>query len=107
MAGTTAAIDFLAGLDPDATGSRRDRLVASIGAVEAHEDRLRERLEAGLCELPGVTIWSRAAHRTPTQLLTFDGRDADDAYRFLAERGVNVRAGNFYALETSRWLGLG
>jgi cysteine desulfurase family protein (TIGR01976 family) len=107
MAGTTAAIDFLAGLDPDATGSRRDRLVASIGAVEEHEDRLRERLEAGLRELPGVTVWSRAAHRTPTLLLTFDGRDADDAYRFLAERGVNVRAGNFYALETSRWLGLG
>ena len=39
--------------------------------------------------------------------LTFDGRDAGDAYRFLAERGVNAPAGNFYALEPSRWLGLG
>jgi cysteine desulfurase family protein (TIGR01976 family) len=107
MAGTTAAIDFLAGLDPDATGSRRDRLGASMATVEAHEDALRERLEAGLRDLPGVTIWSRAAHRTPTLLLTFDGRDAGDAYRFLAERGVNAPVGNFYALETSRWLGLG
>ena len=26
---------------------------------------------------------------------------------FLAERGVNAPAGNFYALEVSRWLGLG
>jgi cysteine desulfurase family protein (TIGR01976 family) len=107
MAGTTAAIDFLAGLDPDATGGRRDRLVASMAAVEAHEDRLRERLEAGVRDLPGVTVWSRAAHRTPTLLLTFAGRDAGDAYRFLAERGVNAPAGNFYALEASRWLGLG
>ena len=107
MAGTTAAIDFLAGLDPDATGSRRDRLVASMSAVEAHEDRLRERLEAGVRGLPGVTVWSRAAHRTPTLLLTFDGRDAGAAYRFLADRGVNAPAGNFYALEASRWLGLG
>jgi cysteine desulfurase family protein (TIGR01976 family) len=107
MAGTTATVDFLAGLDPDASGSRRDRLVASMAAVEAHEDRLRERLEASLRELPGVTLWSRAAHRTPTLLLTFEGRDAGDAYRFLAERGVNAPAGNFYALEPSRWLGLG
>jgi cysteine desulfurase family protein (TIGR01976 family) len=107
MAGTTAAVDFLAGLDPEATGSRRERLVASMAAVEAHEDRLRDRLEAGLRDLPGVTIWSRAAHRTPTLLLTFDGRDAGDAYRFLADRGVNAPAGNFYALEVSRWLGLG
>jgi selenocysteine lyase/cysteine desulfurase len=40
-------------------------------------------------------------------LLTFDGRDAADAYRFLAERGINAPAGSFYAIEASRWLGLG
>jgi selenocysteine lyase/cysteine desulfurase len=40
-------------------------------------------------------------------LLTLDERDAGDAYRFLAERGVNAPAGSFYALEASRWLGLG
>jgi len=107
LAGTTAAIEFLAGLDPDATGSRRERLLASMAAVETHEDRLRERLEKGLTDLPGVHLWSRAAQRTPTLLLTFDGRDAADAYRFLAERGVNAPAGSFYALEASRWLGLG
>jgi selenocysteine lyase/cysteine desulfurase len=76
-------------------------------AVEEHEDRLRERLEAGLGDLLGVTVWSRAAQRTPTLLLTFDGRDTGEAYRFLADRGVNAPAGNFYALEASRWLGLG
>jgi cysteine desulfurase family protein (TIGR01976 family) len=107
LAGTTAAVDVLAGLSPDGTGTRRDRLVAAMAALEEHEDGLREHLEAGLAELPGVRLWSRAAHRTPTLLMTFDGRDAADAYRFLAERGVNAPAGSFYALEASRWLGLG
>ena len=106
LAGTTAAVDFLAGLVP-AECTRRERLVASMTALEEYEDRLREHLEAGLAELPGVRLRSRAAHRTPTLLLTFDGRDAAEAYRFLAERGVNAPAGSFYAIETSRWLGLG
>jgi cysteine desulfurase family protein (TIGR01976 family) len=106
LAGTTAAVDFLAGLI-DGTGSRRARLVASMAAVEAHEDRLRERLEQGLRELPGATLWSRAKRRTPTLLVTFDDRDARDAHRFLADRGVFAPAGSFYAIEASRHLGLG
>ena len=106
LAGTTAAVDFLAGLGgPE--GDRRARLVAGMAALEEHEDRLRERIEDGVRALPGVTVWSRAASRTPTLLLTFDGRDAGDAYRFLAGRGVNAPAGSFYAIEASRWLGLG
>ena len=50
---------------------------------------------------------SRAGSRTPTLLLSFPGRDPQDAYRFLAERGVNAPAGTFYALEASRRLGFG
>src|SRR4051794_31859901 len=107
MAGTTTAVGFLAALAPGDAVGRRDRLVASLTALEEHEDALLARLQAGIAELPGVTVWSRAARRTPTLLLTFDGRDAADAWRFLAERGVNAPAGNFYAIEASRWLGLG
>ncbi len=106
LAGTTAAVDFLAGL-ASGSGSRRERLVASMAEVEAHEDALRERLEQGLRTLPGVTLWSRAAQRTPTLLLTFEGRDPAEAHRFLAARGVNAPAGSFYAIEASRHLGLG
>ncbi|TQM45345.1 cysteine desulfurase-like protein [Pseudonocardia cypriaca] len=105
LAGTTAAIDFLAGLGTGDT--RRDRLVTALGAIGAHEDRLRERIEAGLAELPGVTVLSRAAHRTPTLLVTFADREPAAAYAFLAERGVHAPAGAFYALEPSRRLGLG
>jgi cysteine desulfurase family protein (TIGR01976 family) len=107
LAGTTAAVDFLAALSPTPSGSRGERLLAAMGAIEAYEDGLRDYLESGLATLPGVRLWSRAAHRTPTLLLTCDRRDAADAYRFLAGRGVNAPAGSFYALEASRWLGLG
>ncbi|NWJ70065.1 cysteine desulfurase-like protein [Pseudonocardia sp. ICBG1122] len=107
LAGTTAAVEFLAALDPSATGDRRARLQASMAAVEEHERPLRERIEAHLAALPGVTVRSRAARRTPTLLVTFDDRDAADAYRHLAQRRIAAPASSFYALECSRRLGLG
>ncbi|WP_369256553.1 cysteine desulfurase-like protein [Geodermatophilus amargosae] len=106
LAGTTAAVDYLASLGGD-DGDRRARLLAGMAAVEAHEDRLRERVEEGVAELPGVTLWSRARHRTPTLLLTWADRPAAEVSRALAGRGVNAPAGSFYAIEASRALGLG
>jgi selenocysteine lyase/cysteine desulfurase len=81
--------------------------MAAMTAIEAHEDGLRAQLEHGLTRLPGLFLHSRARERTPTLLITFDGRAAGDVYAFLAERGVNAPAGSFYALEASRRLGLG
>jgi cysteine desulfurase family protein (TIGR01976 family) len=110
LAGTAAAVDFLAALAPigaTAAGSRRDRLGEAMSAVEAHEDRLRSRIEEGLAALPGVVVHSRAARRTPTLLLSFTDQDPVAAYAFLAERDVNAPASAFYALEASRRLGLG
>ncbi|MBX3094823.1 MAG: cysteine desulfurase-like protein [Cryobacterium sp.] len=109
LAGVAAAVDYLAALDrsPSPGASRRDRLVSSFAALEAHEDALLARLEEGIRSLPGVTIHSRAAHRTPTLLLTFERRTTIDAYEFLAARGVDAPSSNFYALEASRRLGLG
>ncbi|WP_029112384.1 cysteine desulfurase-like protein [Mycobacterium sp. URHB0044] len=106
MAGTTAAVDFLAGMTA-ATGTRRDRLVAVMSALAQHEDTLRTRIEAGLQQLSSVTVHSRAARRTPTLLLTFAGRDAGDVSAALAEHDINAPAGSFYAYEASRVLGLG
>ena len=107
LAGTTAAVDFLAGVAPGAATGRRAQLLASMAAVEEHEDSLRAGLESALAGLPGVTLRSRATSRTPTLLLTFDGHAAADVYRGLAGHGVNAPAGSFYALEASRWMGLG
>ncbi|WP_328498558.1 cysteine desulfurase-like protein [Streptomyces sp. NBC_00414] len=107
LAGTEAAVHFLAGLDANATGTRRQRLASAFTALEAHEQILRTQLDKGLASLRGVQVHSRAADRTPTVLLTFEGRSTADAYSFLAERGVHAPAGSFYAIEASRRLGLG
>ena len=109
LAGTTAAVHFIAGLGEagqDSVEQRRARIVASMSAVEAHEDALRDRLERGLADLRPVTVYSRAAHRTPTVLMTFADRSVADAYRFLATQNINAPAGTFYAYEPARRLGL-
>jgi cysteine desulfurase family protein (TIGR01976 family) len=111
MAGTTAAVDFLAGLDdldtPVTPEDRRRRLEASMAALHAHESALLAVLEAGVRAMPEVTVHSNAAHRTPTLLLTVEGRAPGDVARWLADRGVNAPASHFYAIEASRHLGLG
>jgi cysteine desulfurase family protein (TIGR01976 family) len=102
MAGATAAVDFLAGLAPGDATARRDRLCASLQAVDEHELRLRRALEAGLAELGSdVVVHSRAADRTPTLLMTFPGRRSADASTHLADRLVLAPAGWFYAHQAS------
>ncbi|PWW51507.1 cysteine desulfurase family protein (TIGR01976 family) [Actinokineospora spheciospongiae] len=106
LAGTTAAVDFLAGLVPGA-GTRRERLAVSMAAVDAHETALRDRLEAGLRALPGITLHGTAARRTPTVLFSVAGKAPREVSELLAAAGVNAPSGNFYALECARHLGLG
>jgi cysteine desulfurase family protein (TIGR01976 family) len=122
MAGTTAAVDFIASLadgaddsvaDHPASGggvagaSRRERIELGMKAVHAHERALLDELEPALRALPGVTVHSNARSRTPTLLFTVAGRDPQEVRERLAERGVNAPAGHFYAIECSRHLGLG
>ena len=66
----------------------------------------RSRIEAGLAEL-GATVFSRAARRTPTLLVRFEGIADEHVRDELATRGISVPCGTFYALEASRRLGLG
>ena len=106
LAGTTAAIDYIAGLASDAA-DRRTRIVESMRAVEEHEDRLLARLLEGLRGIAGVTLHGDPARRTPTVYFSVTGVDGRAVYEHLASVGVNAPASNFYALEASRWLGLG
>lgn len=106
LAGTTAAVDYLAGL-AGAEGPRRGRLAASHRAIEEHETSLRQELEAGLEALGNATLYSRAAHRTSTLLFSLDNVPSAHVADHLGQRGVNAPAGNFYAIVTSRHLGLG
>lgn len=106
LAGTTAAVDFLASLG--GTGAtRRERLVSSLELVEEYEDGLRDDLESRLAAIPGITLYGHAARRTPTLLFTLDGHSPAAVAEHLAKAGVNAPAGSFYAYEPARHLGLG
>ena len=106
LAGTTAAIDFLADLVP-APGSRRERLATSLEALEQHEQVLLSQLDSGLAELPGVERYGDPDRsRTPTTLFTVTGVAPAEVYRALADRGVNAPAGTFYAYECAKVLGI-
>ena len=106
LAGTTAAVDFLAGLG-GAGESRRERLLSSLALLEAYEDELGTELESRLAAIPGITLHGKAQRRTSTLLFSVEGWEPKAVAAKLAESGVNAPAGSFYALETSRHLGLG
>lgn len=100
LAGATAAVDFLAAIDPGTGATRRERLAHSLRSLHEHEQALRTRVEEGLRALgDAVTVHSKAADRTPTLLMTLHGRDAREAQAHLAARGVLAPAGSFYAYE--------
>lgn len=105
MAGTTAAVDFLASLS-SAAGDRRTRLDASFAALETHENALIAELEAGLDDLD-ARRYSQAGLRTPTVLFDLPGVPAAAVADHLASVGVNAPAGSFYALLAADHLGLG
>jgi cysteine desulfurase family protein (TIGR01976 family) len=106
LAGTTAAVDFLAALTP-AHADRRSRLTASMTAVETHESRLFACLTGGLDSIAAVRLIGSPAVRTPTVLFTVDGADPLTVSTHLASVGVNAPAGSFYAIEAAERLGVG
>ena len=107
MVGVTASIDFIAGMDNEATGSRRERIVKSMQALEDYEHPLFEYMENQIKRLPGVTTYGHAKHRTPTLYFSFAGKNGVDIYKHLAKTNVNAPCHNFYAFEASHKLGLG
>lgn len=106
LAGATAAIDYVAGLSP-AGGTRRERIVAAMLAMDEYELELRDAIERGLAEIPGVTCYSRAQRRTSTLLITVAGITPLTIEARLRERGFLAQAGHFYAVEVCNALGLG
>lgn len=106
MAGVTAAVDFLADLVPG-PGDRSERLDRSFAALVDHEEGLFATLLDGLTGMPHVRLITQPSSRTPTVLFEVTGLASAEVALRLAERGVNAPAGNFYAIETARHLGLG
>ena len=109
LAGVTAAVEHLAGLDPAATGTRRERLLASMAAAEAHELALFD-ADAGR---PGVDAARDDTARRPgrasataTAYFTVAGHTPRQVAEHLAGRGVNVWHGHNYAWEVTAALGI-
>lgn len=107
LAGVTAAVDVLADLGPAGAPDRRTALAGAFAATEAHEDRLRSRIEEALAGRDDVTLWSRAARRTSTLYFSMAGREPGDVHAFLGERGISISSGHCYAWEPCQRLGLG
>jgi cysteine desulfurase family protein (TIGR01976 family) len=106
LAGVTAAVEYLASLVPIATGTRRERILASMAAVRAYELAELSHLLAGLAALPRVRPIGAPANRTPTAFFTVDGIAPRDVARFLARHQVWVWSGHAYAWEVVGALGI-
>ncbi len=107
LAGVTATVDFIADLAPGGATDRRARVLESMQRVEVYEEVLFERLLSGLDAVDGVRRYGRPARRTPTVLFSVEGRTGPEVHEALAAQGVNAPASSFYAIEASRWIGLG
>ncbi|MFC0864655.1 cysteine desulfurase-like protein [Sphaerimonospora cavernae] len=106
LAGVAAAVDHLADLDPDATGTRRERLLASMAAVEAYEQAELAHLLKGLSSLSRVRLVGSPARRTATVYFNVAGHSPQRVAEHLAARKVNVWDGHCYAWELTRALGI-
>ena len=119
MAGTVAAIDFIADLGerhvalvedrlPAGLKGRRRAVVAGMLAGEVYEQPLAKWLREQLAGIPGVTLYGppEGSPRTSTVSFTLDGFLAGEAARTLGERGLFVWDGDFYAARLVELLGL-
>ena len=105
LAGVSAAVDWLAGLT-DAGGSRRQRILAALQAIEEYlHERLCQALE-GLAEIDGVRVLGRPRRRTPTISFLIEGRSPNEVARRLAVQGISVWDGDNYAFELMHRFGL-
>jgi cysteine desulfurase family protein (TIGR01976 family) len=106
LAGATAAVEHLASLDGAATGTRRERVLASMSAAHEHEQALFAALAGGLDGMDHVTLYGKAASRTATAFFTVDGTTPLQVAEHLADRLINVWNGDNYAWELTGVLGI-
>ena len=112
--GLRAAIDYLADLgrsvQPTVT-DRRAALDAAFVAIAQYERGLSRHLLTGLAALPEVRVWgitdlARLDERVPTVSITHRRLPPRAVAERLAEAGIFVWHGNFYALPLTEALGL-
>ncbi len=107
MAGTTAAVDFLASLATG--GDRRARLEAAFEALHDRASKLVDRIWDGLGAIDRVVRFGPGPDRdrTPTVSFAVTGSRPEAVCRHLARRGVFASHGDFYATTAVDRLGHG
>jgi cysteine desulfurase family protein (TIGR01976 family) len=107
LVGAGAAIDFLAALTHG--GSRRGMLDVVYDELHRRSGVLAQRLWKGLSDIKGVTLYGPppSEPRTPTISFTVAGVKSTDVARRLAERGLFLSHGDFYAATVVERLKLG
>jgi cysteine desulfurase family protein (TIGR01976 family) len=114
LAGTTAAIDFIAWLGGSAgfgsDDSRRAKLARAYRAMHARSAPLFAALWRGLGSIPGIVLHGAPptdAPRSPTVAFTVKGVDSHSvATRLATEAGVFAPNGIFYAATIAERLGV-
>ena len=107
IVGTAAAVEFMAGIGEGST--RRERLVHAFEAMHERQQALVERMWVGLSSIRGVSTFGPipSEPRTSTVSFTVEGRTTTEVALGLAERGVFVSNGDFYATTAVEKLGFG
>ena len=107
MVGAAAAIDFLASLGGGDT--RRARLSKVFEGMHSRSRKLLNSLYQQLRSMPGVHLYGPepSEPRTPTLSFTVDGVTSTSVARQLAEKGLFLSHGDFYAATVTERLGLG
>src|SRR5207244_12307948 len=105
IAGAAAAVDFLASLAPGLTP--RGRLDAAFGQLHERGDALITQLWNGLEEIERVHLYGPlpGASRTPTIAFTVNDVPSIEVAKKLAERGIFLSHGDFYAMTVVERLG--
>ncbi|HEY7566942.1 MAG TPA: cysteine desulfurase-like protein [Gemmatimonadaceae bacterium] len=105
IVGAAAAIDFLAGLGDG--GTRRQRLSAAFEELGRRSEDLFTQLWEGLGAIPRVRRYGLppGSPRTPTLSFVVEGISSDDVARALADVGLFVSNGDFYATTVVERLG--
>ncbi|GAB4526818.1 MAG: cysteine desulfurase-like protein [Anaerolineae bacterium] len=121
LAGTTAAINYLADLGAEFGAifagqyagfeGRRLHLKTAMAAIRAFERPLVERLISGLQAIPGVTLYGitdpdRFDQRAPTVAFRLEGYSPRQVAERLGDEGIFVWDGNYYALAVTERLGV-
>lgn len=131
IAGTLAAIEYLASIEERASNAsscqaenvapsnlddspqnpRRQKLEASMAAIRQYEQTLLRHLMEGLERLPEIKVWGitdpeRFDQRLPTISITHPKHSPKVIATQLAEEGIYVWHGNYYALPLTESIGV-